>query len=216
MPNPRGVGACAALISLPFILLGCQEPTAPSVDDGPARPESARGPTQHTDQPSGPLEDERRAFALLTEHVNALRDRDATRYAATLADDFEFFPRNEDLIDLPWLKSVSWGRTDELGMIAHMCDSTHVIPELGAGIRSIEVHTSAPSVVHTPTGVSVTCYWAIIARTTDGNGMLIDTRLEISAVPARGTLQVDAIRELPLFGEAVPQSSWGLMKALLR
>jgi hypothetical protein len=46
-------------------------------------------------------------------------------YQQVLHDQFEFFPRDDDLIDFPWLQGASWGRTDELDIARNMFDANY-------------------------------------------------------------------------------------------
>lgn len=215
-PTTRAQTTSVLMLFLSFLAVGCEDPAAPSRQD-PEEVQSTRGPTEHVALPAGSIEDERQALRLLAAHLEALCERDAARYSATLADDFQFFPRSQDLVDMPWLPGLSWGRTDELQMIEHMCDSTYVSPQVGSGVRSIDVHSRVVSIQPTRAGVVVRCLWFIVVMTTNGGGFATDSRFELVMAPTEGNaLQIIEIREFPMYGEAVPQGSWGLTKNLFR
>src|SRR5512145_2920970 len=61
--------------------------------------------------------------ALLTAYAKALELQDLALSEKLLDENFEYFPQGQDLVDFPWLQGqLSWSRTDELQMIAHMFD----------------------------------------------------------------------------------------------
>lgn len=203
-PTSRRGVAAIALLSL--ALSGC--PTDPDSD-----PLTAQDPPGYKEP-----------APVVAAHALALSKQDYAKYEKFLAEDFEYHPQNEDLIDFPWLQGESWNRTAELQMIAHMfddnfqpvSDSTGTTP--AGTVDTIDAKIAVTG-TRTETDGSVIVDAAAIMTVLfkNGNGARSDTRFEFHLVTgADGYLRIRSIRERPPYLRGVEPATWGTIKNLYR
>jgi hypothetical protein len=108
-------------------------------------------------------------------------------YQEILHDEFEFFIRDDDAVDLPWVTGDSWGRTDELRIAGNMFDES--FDGLEDPVDTIEFDYTVidtrdvlgPN--QTVIGVLVTCDADVRVLVNADNGWLSNTRFEFLVVP---------------------------------
>lgn len=148
----------------------------------------------------------------------AFEAMDYAAYEALLADEFEFFPRNEDANDFPWMPGDSWERTAELGMVANMFDPDYSGP--GAPVTNITTTANLQSQVTNGVGRPELIV-SLVGQVLVGpvNGYTFDTRLRIELEPVGGKYVIREVTELSPFERAISPietNSLGFIKALFR
>jgi hypothetical protein len=149
----------------------------------------------------------------------ALVGRDPWLYARLLSPNFEYFPRPEDVLELPWMDGYSWARDEELLMVGNMFDPTYSGAEWP--VESIQAFMTIDSTEEIGPGrlrVTLHMEGAVI---TGIDGWVIDTRLVFELDETAGDWSIERITELdPLPAPAgkarTEESSWALVKALYR
>jgi hypothetical protein len=123
-----------------------------------------------------------------------------SEYELVLHDQYEFFPREEDAIDFPWMTGSSWGRTEELGIAQHMFD-----PNFSGENQPIDViEIDLTELSHRDLGSGRTefdCTQQGRVLTAANDGWSFDTRVLIEIVPdpdEPGLFQIIKQTEIPL------------------
>jgi hypothetical protein len=151
-------------------------------------------------------------------HARSMEAKDFDAYAALLAPDFEFFPRDDDLVDFPWLSGNAWDLAEELGIIGNMMDPAYngterPVDTIEFGYTVLQERVLEEGIVELRANCGIT---VLIA--TD-NGWATDTRLIFTLV--RGTdsfYRIRSIREVPILAPraSAEESTWGSVKGLYR
>jgi hypothetical protein len=179
---------------------GCADETAPTENPDP-------GPTG----PTTPA-------AAVEEHARSMEAKDFDAYAALLAPDFQFFPRDDDVQDFPWIAGDSWGLEDELGMIGNMMDPGYNGQE--PPVDAIEFAYAIRNERVPEEGIvelTVDCDITVLAS--PQHGWFADTRLIFVLVrDADGFYQIRSIREVQVLAprESAEEFGWGSVKNLYR
>jgi len=166
-----------------------------------------------------PVFDTRDSEEVIDAFHAALVGRDAWLYARLLRPDFEYFPRDQDVLALPWMDGYSWPLEEELLMIENMFDPTYSGGE--PPVESIQAFITIDSTEEIEPGrlrVTLHMEGAVI---TGIDGWVIDTRLVFELIQTAGNWSIARITELDLIpGPAAEarteDSSWALVKALYR
>jgi hypothetical protein len=103
-------------------------------------------------------------------------------YEAVLHDEFEFFPRVDDLEDFPWIQGQSWGRTAELTMAENMFDPNFSgeeppVQSIDMSLDILERHELDPGTWQ------VVCTSQVLVMTGPSDGFRADTRFRFVLVP---------------------------------
>jgi hypothetical protein len=140
--------------------------------------------------------------------------------ATASTDGFEYFIRDDDADQFPWLPpGEGWGYDDETGMMRNMTDPEFVSDETQNPVRQINVYLtithSEPlddGLVKLTAAMDAQVLWAA------GTGAAMNGRLEVVLVPdGDGFYRIRSQRELPSFAaRSVEDGSWAQMKALYR
>lgn len=148
----------------------------------------------------------------------ALEARRADLVDTVLDPAFVFYPVAWDLPDFPWMTGDSWSRAEEMGMIAHMCDSTFVSPANGQSVDSITATLEVQSILPATGGTLIRTHAFITVLWGPSSGAVTDVRLEFLVVAGEdGYFRIASQRELPLIaGRSMEPASWGSVKALYR
>lgn len=105
-----------------------------------------------------------------------------TEYEQVLHDGYEFFPRERDAEDFPWITGSSWPRTEELNIAAHMFD-----PNFSGQENPIDViEISLTELNRRDLGdghVEVTCTQQGRVLTAANDGWSFDTRVVLDIGP---------------------------------
>ena len=124
-------------------------------------------------------------------------------YQQVLHDEFEFFPRQDDLQDFPWLQGDSWGRTDELDIARNMFDRDYSGQEqpVDTIVFTYEIldERNVLDANQNVIGVEVTCNADVTVLIAADNGWFSDTRFKFLVVedPRNpGLYQVKQQREI--------------------
>lgn len=72
------------------------------------------------DLPDEPAFDLSKPLEVMKACDDSFAKRDYAEYEALLDADFQYFPREAEANDFPWMDGDSWGRSVELGMIANL------------------------------------------------------------------------------------------------
>jgi hypothetical protein len=179
--------AVPGLLGLLLTFSGC--PLTPDDSSGP--PPDARFTAERTSI-RGTLEWVAQAWA----------QKRYPEYQQVLHDEFEFFPRDDDLIDFPWIPGDSWARTDELEIARNMFDPNYTGDE--RPVDTIEFSYQVLSERDVPDGngnvvVEVTCNADVTVLVATDLGWFSDTRFifEIVADPHNpGLYQIKSQREV--------------------
>ena len=156
--------------------------------------------------------------AVIETHGRALRERDYDAYAALLDQDFEFYPREKDAVNMPWLAGDSWPLTDELSLIAHMFDPA--FDGLEIPVDLIDISFTILSQQPLPTGgvqVSTTMDGRVLTAANDG--WSFDTMAIFELVSREGYLRIIKITEQDSYlagARSIGESSWGSIKGLYK
>ena len=108
-----------------------------------------------------------------------------TEYEIILHDDFEFFPRNDDLQDFPWIQGTSWGRTVELSIADNMFDPNFA-REGNDAVQSIDMvltYASHRALDVPPNGTELTYTADVEVLVGPNDGWRSDTKFIFIVVP---------------------------------
>ncbi len=154
---------------------------------------------------------------VLEAYAFALTTKNFRLYKSLLRDTFEFFPRIQDVYDLPWMGGDSWDRTTELLMIGNMLGHFDQGPT--DPVRTVHLDVILLSVDEIdPDFVEIRARLAGIFLTTPTDGWSIDTGHIFGLRRTGEVWGIEAMSELPSFGRDVREEggSWGMLKALFR
>jgi hypothetical protein len=101
-------------------------------------------------------------------------------YQQILHDEFEFFPRDDDLVDFPWITGTSWGRTEELDIARNMFDANYAGTERPVDTivfnYTITNQTNVYDANQNVIGVEVRCDADVTVLIAADNGWVSNTR----------------------------------------
>jgi len=173
-----------------------------------------------TDPSSTPAPNNRGKYtnpdSLIAAHASALSRRDLDAYTKLLDDDFRYYPQTQDLQDMPWVTGDSWGKADELGMIAHMFDPHFQPTDPYAGsVDSIHANIAVLGTQADSSGTTVLAHATLQVLYDASTGASCDVRFQFRLVTRDGFLKIREIHELPLNLRVEP-ATWGRIKSVYR
>lgn len=108
-----------------------------------------------------------------------------TEYEDILHDDYEFFPKDDDADDFPWMVGDSWGRSVELGIATNMFDPN--FSGLSSPVDQISIELTKQGDVNLIDAATnrweVTCVQKGTVLTGPADGFGFDTRVKMEFVP---------------------------------
>lgn len=108
-------------------------------------------------------------------------------YQQVLHDEFEFFIRDDDIDDFPWLPGDSWGRTEELDIAANMFNKDFSGTEQPVDTIEFEYTVLSQDNIYDVNqnviGVAVTCDADVTVLVAADTGWLSRTRFIFEVVP---------------------------------
>lgn len=106
------------------------------------------------------------------------------KYEDILHDEYEFFPRNDDAAQFPWLEGDSWGRTVELGIANNMFDPNFSGEKPPVDQITITLNKQNEVLADAATNRwEVTCQQVGQVLVGPVDGFAFDTRVKIEFVP---------------------------------
>jgi hypothetical protein len=115
-----------------------------------------RPPSEHDDPPDLRVPVPESVERTIAVYAFVWEQRRLDLYEELLHDGFEYFPQEADADDFPWLTGTSWGRSEELGMAAHMFNPEFASEVTGETVDAIHMGLSISDERITPDGVEVT------------------------------------------------------------
>jgi hypothetical protein len=158
--------------------------------------------------------------AVVERHARSIEWKNHAAYSALLAPDFEFFPRDDDLVDFPWLPGTSWDLATELDIMRNMMDPRYSGNERPVRTMRFEYTIlNQRVIVGDVPAVELTMNADVTVLVARDLGWFSDTRFIFLLVEdADGWYRIRSIREIQVLEPhaSVDESSFGSIKGLYR
>lgn len=153
--------------------------------------------------------------------AQALEEGSLEAVTRLLSPDFEYFIRDDDADQFPWLPpGTGWTHDVEMNILGNMMDPDFISPETQNPVLEIHMQLDVTSsqdlgdgAIELTTNMDAVVVWAA------GTGASTNGRLTIVLVPDdKGFYRIRSQRELPPFSRLlrVESDSWGGIKSLYR